>query len=908
MAITTTTLGNLNFRYRGTWNSGTSYIVDDVVDYNSQDYVAIAAGTNQTPIPNKIVNSLVTTVSSVFNIDGVAQPVLSLNRGDKYIFNLNSSTNNGQVLQFSAAASSQSSNLYTNGVSYFLNNVSVSASVFQNVTTFNAATQRRIELQTDNTTPTTLYYFSFAGGATYGSSITTSAFTYWRNIKQVTNFRGTHNNTGQTYQVGDVVYVPVRVNNNNSTYIAGQYVTTDSYYICIAAHTNSGADSTLPQNQSVASKWQLLESEHDYDDTTFTVRGDILTVGTFSSGNGLRTSGTYMGCISTGGSGTDQALFNIVITAGGVVSSVEVEWPGAGYVVGDTLTVSDAQLGGGGAPAITFQVATVGKYVKGQTSMYSGQHRDCISLSNRDGVIGEFNRYYRKYGHYAGKNVINHMTYIDGSGGIKTMGSSSNNGVVSDQNVMTNMTFPFLDWYRSTDNGGTGVHSTPDGQVPKCIQLEIGYNAGMALFNNGELYHWGFGTNGENGNDATSTVAYPVRVGGSYANVFAGNNSSTHKFLNVRIVKCWISNKNADDTGTHSCYALDDAGNLWAWGYGGQGQLAQANTSNQQLPVIIVKATYFNNNAIVGFWCSGATYVHCLALDSANRIYAWGYNAVGQLGINNTTAIINVPTEITNPLFSDATNGRISKVLKDDYSGNGRTAILTDKGKIFTTGYNFYGWMGNGNTTNLQQFTIMGSGPGAATNNICKNMWFTGNGQYHSIFMQDRAGNITACGRNNNGQLGDNSTTDRSSVVTPLWRIKANNYALLDVKYIGGHSTGDQHRTHVLTNNGWLFVAGRNSYGCSSMGFDSTYVNDRTNANNIEENTAAVFQLPRMLNDSQGNVDEVQSFGYGVASIYLRTEIRTKDYRYLSAGYSGSSMSGHHSSPSETIFQAPSIG
>jgi alpha-tubulin suppressor-like RCC1 family protein len=277
-------------------------------------------------------------------------------------------------------------------------------------------------------------------------------------------------------------------------------------------------------------------------------------------------------------------------------------------------------------------------------------------------------------------------------------------------------------------------------------------------------------------------------------------------------------------------------------------------------------------------------------------------------GLGNTTTPINVPTQITTVTFTAATNGAIAKLLCDQYTNYGRTAILTDKGKIFTTGYNGYGWMGNGNTTNLSTFTIMGSGPGAAASNTATNMWFTGNGQYHSIFMQDINGAITAAGRNVNGQLGDNSTTDRSSVVTPLWRLRSNNYNLLDVKFIGGHSSADNHRTHVLTNNGFVLVAGSNNNGCSSMGFTSANTYSNASANNIEESTQIVFQLPRMLNDAQGNVAELQSFGYGTTNYYYRLELRTNDYRYQSSGYSGSQLSSHHSSPTESQFQVPALG
>ena len=41
----------------------------------------------------------------------------------------------------------------------------------------------------------------------------------------------------------------------------------------------------------------------------------------------------------------------------------------------------------------------------------------------------------------------------------------------------TQMQFNHYDWWASTDNGGTGVHSTPDGEVPKIIQIEGGYES-----------------------------------------------------------------------------------------------------------------------------------------------------------------------------------------------------------------------------------------------------------------------------------------------------------------------------------------------------------------------------------------------------------------------------------------------
>ncbi len=56
----------------------------------------------------------------------------------------------------------------------------------------------------------------------------------------------------------------------------------------------------------------------------------------------------------TGGNGTG-ASFNVTVAISGIVS-IELASPGVGYLDNDVLTILDAQLGGGGAPNVTFQV------------------------------------------------------------------------------------------------------------------------------------------------------------------------------------------------------------------------------------------------------------------------------------------------------------------------------------------------------------------------------------------------------------------------------------------------------------------------------------------------------------------------------------------------------------------------
>jgi hypothetical protein len=88
-----------------------------------------------------------------------------------------------------------------------------------------------------------------------------------------------------------------------------------------------------------------------------TVLDGIATVGTVGAADALRTAGTYTGVSATGGAGSG-ATFNVTVDGSGA-ATVTVASAGTGYVVGNTLTIDDGDLGGGGAAGLTFNVASL---------------------------------------------------------------------------------------------------------------------------------------------------------------------------------------------------------------------------------------------------------------------------------------------------------------------------------------------------------------------------------------------------------------------------------------------------------------------------------------------------------------------------------------------------------------------
>jgi hypothetical protein len=94
--------------------------------------------------------------------------------------------------------------------------------------------------------------------------------------------------------------------------------------------------------------------------STFTPAGAILTVDTIGAADALRVEDTYVigaSDYTTDAAGTG-ATFTVVVDGSGA-ATITVDDAGSGFVVDETITIADADLGGGGAADLTFDVATV---------------------------------------------------------------------------------------------------------------------------------------------------------------------------------------------------------------------------------------------------------------------------------------------------------------------------------------------------------------------------------------------------------------------------------------------------------------------------------------------------------------------------------------------------------------------
>jgi len=864
MSVTTTNIGNLHFNYKGDYNAGTAYVIDDVVQRGNTDFVCVAPSTGNLPSIQREVDYIVTVAAGTTypsgsgntfflagqgmqNAAAITNPALTFKRGELHHFNQDDSTNDGHPMLFGTNGNTSVVD-YAKGVRYYLDGRLKSQAQYENVTNFNAATTRRIEISVHDTapvggTPADLWYHCGVHGVGMGNEITvTNATMYWRPVRESLDWKGAHVNTnGTQYYINDVVHIDVPYDNTlgGSQFAGGdatggtgflmhdQVRTTKANYICVQEHQADGTNTTLPWNNNA--NWDLVSSDEDFDDSV--------------------------------------------------------------------IAANKAQ---------------------GQIATFTGDYIEAIEQPMHETVLGMDNPTRRLGNNYQKYEAHNFPTYLGGRGNIMVQGSSSTGQNAHNQTMMTmtNVNFPFLDWYRSTDHGGTGVHNTPDGKAPKVIKYQVGYETGLVLMNNGEVYHWGYGGHGQSGDASNSTRSFPQRVGGTYQEIYDATNTSTHVWRDLRMSDIHLSNWSCQGDSTHHCGAIDENGDVWMWGYNGYGQLGIGSTSNQNRPQKINNA-FFNLQKIRDMWMCGGSYGSSYFYTAQGRIYSCGYNGYGQLGINSTS-------QATAPLLAIGENGsgahlelgvgeNIVKFWCDERGSYGRACCLTDAGKIYTTGYNARGWAMSGTTSQQNKFTQASLGYGSGTGSAV-NFWLIGCGQYGSIYVKGDDGNMQACGSNQNYQLCNGSSSNTNAPVIPQFSIGGTNLgvSMKDVKGVWGMAGYDYHNVFILTNGGHMFVGGRNNRGSSSMGWSDSYANaSQDRPNGIEDRSNGYAQMPRLMNDCQGHIRSIRPFGYtsnDASSHYWRCSIITDRNRFLHCGYEAYHMDGSMRNSRENVMSPPPIG
>ncbi len=198
------------------------------------------------------------------------------------------------------------------------------------------------------------------------------------------------------------------------------------------------------------------------------------------------------------------------------------------------------------------------------------------------------------------------------------------------------------------------------------VAVSAGYNHVLALKSDGSV--WGFGLNdlGQLGDGSSTGRATPVQV------VWASADSA----VVGRIVQVSAASK--------SSYALDDKGQLWAWGRNQYANLGQGSagtaTAVQATPVRVPLPEGVRIVSVA----NGRD--HVLALASDGKVYAWGLNASSQVGFNGVVHK-GQPTAWASTVVSPTRLPWTDSHPAVEVHGNGNTSyVRLADGKVYPWG------------------------------------------------------------------------------------------------------------------------------------------------------------------------------------------------------------------------------
>ena len=175
-----------------------------------------------------------------------------------------------------------------------------------------------------------------------------------------------------------------------------------------------------------------------------------------------------------------------------------------------------------------------------------------------------------------------------------------------------------------------------------------------------------------------------------------------------------------------------------------QASAGQSSCTDASAGYYVLDSRDHNSNKIA----SGDAHT-CAILDDGS-VSCWGNNYYGQLGDGNEgdDTHRNTPTQISS-LGTDRTAVAIT-------AGVEHTCAILDDGSVSCWGYNSYGQLGDGTTTNRNtptQTSSLGTDRTAVAITA---------GLYHTCAILDD-GSVSCWGYNGNGRLGDGTNTDRST-------------------------------------------------------------------------------------------------------------------------------------------------
>lgn len=264
------------------------------------------------------------------------------------------------------------------------------------------------------------------------------------------------------------------------------------------------------------------------------------------------------------------------------------------------------------------------------------------------------------------------------------------------------------------------------------VAVSAGGTHSLALDSNGSVWAWGGNGVGQLGDGTTTNRSTPVQV----------KDPSDPVGLLTHVIAAIASSGYS--------LALKDDGTVLAWGANGTGQLGDGTNTNRSTPAQVQGLTGVVAIALLGN--------HSLALKSDGTVWGWGINDVRQLG-DGTTVNRIVPVQVQDP--TDPT-GFLTDIRAIAAGFFHSLAVKADGG-VRAWGGNATGAVGDGTSGTPPrppvQVKDLTDPSGFLTGAVAVT---AGNASSYALKAD---GTVRSWGVNANGQLGDGTTTNRSTAV-----------------------------------------------------------------------------------------------------------------------------------------------
>jgi alpha-tubulin suppressor-like RCC1 family protein len=256
--------------------------------------------------------------------------------------------------------------------------------------------------------------------------------------------------------------------------------------------------------------------------------------------------------------------------------------------------------------------------------------------------------------------------------------------------------------------------------------------------------------------------------------------------------------------GEASTLAFCADGTVAAWGDNEAGALGNSNYFDTSVPVNVNTApgvSALSGKTVVAV-AAGSAYV--LALCSDGTVAAWGDDGFGELGDNREAGFMSLVPLPVNTSLGSALYGRTVVAVA---AGGWHNLALCSDGNVAAWGWNQYGQLGDTTTTDRYLPVAVNTNSGVSAL-FGKTVVAVAAGHSHSLALCSD-GTVAAWGNNSDGELGDNTTTNRS---VPVAVNTDSGVSALSGRTVVAIAAGLQHSLALCTD-GTVAAWGYNSDG-----------------------------------------------------------------------------------------------